>query len=650
MLQASAIALAATTAALPIAHAAGLLQAAPAWRGRHADALPRIGRELATLLSPATADAQDQVFTLPPEVNHNVPVHDHRYMTMPLLDLLTEVGRRALGDGPQDAVPPLNPDVPAETRRLGDMRYALAFQPGREHDARLLQNAGRALDDFWHYLRILRSEVYDSRPDLGPVIGPWIGELIHDAVVQALRLPLGEDGEAQYDPRLYAAINEAVLRPLPDYLRELDARLYTQARAAFQKDMDRYLQKLAQKRGRPQPAGRIVLDRDRRAVHRRAAPPGVDASVADARQGSAAYTLPTPVNHNVPVHDRRYMTMVLESLLQEVGQRALGGGPPDAVPPENPGVPAERRRLGDMVYALGFQPGREHDTQVLRNAARALEDFWPVLAGLRDRVLARRPELAPVVGPWVERLAKAAIDSALEQPLGGDGRARTFASLDEAAMAAVEQPVEHYLPDLEWRLLVLEQDRLAQELDAFFERISRPTVPGTPLVNTVVGARKNLVSGIGLAGLLSGDIVFVCSEEELVRNLRTIPAGVVHTVAPSAARMPGMMRPRLTIAYPWRRSGTTIDEVYWRDAAGMRRRVLVGLRQGVHSFLVQDWSGWKPTGANGARALDDMRAEAWRAFLALRWHEQIQARGRGFGWPELDLQPLVLGGGDNYDE
>ncbi|QHI97891.1 hypothetical protein GT347_07715 [Xylophilus rhododendri] len=351
-----------------------------------------------------------------------------------------------------------------------------------------------------------------------------------------------------------------------------------------------------------------------------------------------AHTLPPEVNHNVPRHDWRYMTMGLRELLTEVGQRALDEGPPDAVPIENPGVPATTRRLGDMRFALQYQPGREADGQRLLNAGRALDSFWYDYRELVAQARARRPELESVIAPWAAGLAQTAIELALQLPLAEDGQAQYDPALYTAINALAHRPVEDVLDGLERQANGLEQGRLQEELRAFFERISSPASPESPIANGVVGARRNLVWGADLFQLLKGNIVFVCQREELAANLRTIPAGTLRRIDAVVAHLPGRTtRPRYALRYPDRASGTTIDDVYWRDEQGTTRRVAVVRYQGRHSFLIDGETVWQPTGGGTGAVLEDMRAEAWRSFLAQRWHAYNQALVRG--WTDTEVLP-----------
>ncbi|QHI97892.1 hypothetical protein GT347_07720 [Xylophilus rhododendri] len=342
-------------------------------------------------------------------------------------------------------------------------------------------------------------------------------------------------------------------------------------------------------------------------------------------------TLPPQVNHNVPPQDQRYMTMPLRALLTEVSQRALGEGPADALPIENPGVPAETRRLGDMRFALLFQPGRERDEQRLLSAGRALYNFWYDYRGLVGRMRGLHPELEPAIGPWAHDLAQSAIRRALLIPLDDDGQAQYDPGLYGAIDALARRPLQDYLPDLERRMGLHRQGLLQQELGLFFERIAQPASPDVPVSNGVLGAPRNLLGGHEFYRLRRGDIVFSCRREDLVANLRTIPAGKLW---PLPARTPDMVahpEQRYAIRYPDRASGTTIHNVYWRNEAGVVARVLVALHHGVHSFRVEGDGAWTPTGADGAKALEDMRAEGWRSFLAQRWHDYNQALL--LGWP-----------------
>ena len=167
----------------------------------------------------------------PPGVDHNIPSSSWRYLDMSVIELLEEVVQRAIGEGPEDDV--RNPDVQPHHQRMGAMAFALKLTPGREHDARVLRNAGLAINAVLLEFRDLLDELRRRRPDLAPVIPRWRAELIRSAVLRAIALPLDADGEPQYTPTLYTPIVGLLNQPAQNYIPQLEWRLGELQRHTF---------------------------------------------------------------------------------------------------------------------------------------------------------------------------------------------------------------------------------------------------------------------------------------------------------------------------------------------------------------------------------------------------------------------------------
>jgi hypothetical protein len=329
------------------------------------------------------------------------------------------------------------------------------------------------------------------------------------------------------------------------------------------------------------------------------------------------------INHNIPSSSYRYLTMPIVELLEEVLQRTIGEGPDDPAPIENPGVPPESRRLGDMAFALRLTPGREHDALVLRNAGLALYSFCFDYRTLFGEMRARRPDLVPVMAPWIAGIARAAILRAVEVPLGADGEPQYDPRLYDPIVAPVRQPLESYFPELEWRLGQAQQQAFIAQSKQFFASVSAPVVDGVSRKHRVLGAADNELIGPRVSAFLGGTIVFRCTEAELSEYLQMIPAGKVwRSDFIGAHRSIGtlVVHPPYTAIYPNRASGTTIHDVRWQDPAGATRQVIVANRQNVHSFSLDAGYHWHPTGGPTSDAIDDLRADPWRQLLADRWH------------------------------
>ena len=167
----------------------------------------------------------------PVVIHHDIPASSWRYLDMPVVELLVEVLQRAVGEGPEDAVP--RTDIQPEHHRLDTMSFALRLTPGREHDALVLRNAGLALNSFYFDYRTLLEEIHTKRPDLLPVLGPWKAEIARAAILQAVALPLGDDGEPQFAPALYGAIIDPIRQPFESYIPGLEWRLGELERQTF---------------------------------------------------------------------------------------------------------------------------------------------------------------------------------------------------------------------------------------------------------------------------------------------------------------------------------------------------------------------------------------------------------------------------------
>lgn len=171
------------------------------------------------------ADVAAAKATAGPAIDPNIPPSSYRFLTMSLPALLQEVADWAIGEGPPDpVVHPPSTTLP-ETRRLGDMVWALQYQPGRQHDAQVLRNAGRALSDFFPVYRRLVDTVRESRPDLGWMLPEWTADLVREPLRKALEMPLGPDGEPSFDSGRSAELRQSVERPYDLQVAELDARM-----------------------------------------------------------------------------------------------------------------------------------------------------------------------------------------------------------------------------------------------------------------------------------------------------------------------------------------------------------------------------------------------------------------------------------------
>ena len=174
----------------------------------------------------------------PAGIDFNIPQSSWRFVNMSVADLLAEVLQRAIGDGPGDAVP--NTTLRPEHRRLDDMAFALKLTPGREHDTLVLRNAGVALTSYFFDYRSLVEEMRDKRPDLAPVSEAWHKELARSAIALAVAVPLGADGEPQFDPRLYDGIVQPVREPFDSYLPLLEWRLGELQQQTFDRQSKQY--------------------------------------------------------------------------------------------------------------------------------------------------------------------------------------------------------------------------------------------------------------------------------------------------------------------------------------------------------------------------------------------------------------------------
>ena len=336
---------------------------------------------------------------------------------------------------------------------------------------------------------------------------------------------------------------------------------------------------------------------------------------------------PVVIHHDIPASSWRFLDMPVVELLVEVLQRSIGEGPEDAVPRTD--IHPEHHRLHTMSFALSLTPGREHDALVLRNAGMALNSFYFDYRTLLEEISTKRPDLLPVLGPWKAEIARAAILQAVALPLGDDGEPQYAQALYSPIINSIRQPFENYIPGLEWRLGELQRETFAVQNKQFFDFLSVPIVRGSPRENRVLGAARNELEGADVRNLLDGTIVFRCTEAQLASHLRMVPAAHLKQGASMKPHWSGFGGGTTThgFLYPDRGSGTTIRTVQWQDISGMTRLVFVTNRNGVHSFSIESGNDWRPTGAVTSLALNDLRADGWRRFLADRWHEhKIAAR------------------------
>ena len=174
----------------------------------------------------------------PVVIHHDIPASSWRFLDMPVVELLVEVLQRSIGEGPEDPVP--RTDIHPEHHRLHTMSFALSLTPGREHDALVLRNAGMALNSFYFDYRTLLEEIRAKRPDLLPVLGPWKAEIARSAILQAVALPLGDDGEPQFAPALYNGIIDLIRQPFENYIPGLEWRLGELEQKTFADQSRRY--------------------------------------------------------------------------------------------------------------------------------------------------------------------------------------------------------------------------------------------------------------------------------------------------------------------------------------------------------------------------------------------------------------------------
>jgi hypothetical protein len=335
-------------------------------------------------------------------------------------------------------------------------------------------------------------------------------------------------------------------------------------------------------------------------------------------------TAPAVFHHDIPVSSRRFLSMNLLELLEEVMQRAVGEGPPDEV--GSPGVQAEHYRLSTMAFALNLTPGREHDALVLRNAGLALNTVFYDYATLLEEMRIKRPDLAPVVPRWRAEITRAAILRSIAVPLGPDGQPQYAPQLYDPVVMPLRQPFASYLPLLEWRLGEHQRHTFVEQSRQYFSRVSTPLVRESPRENRVLGAASNEFEGYPARAFRAGTVIFRCTENELFENLRMIPAGQLKQASTQLHWVSGkVVSPPSVATYPERGSGTTINRVQWQTAAGVTRSVIVANWKGVHSFSLDAGNNWRPTGALTSAVLDDLRADGWRQLMADRWHAHRKA-------------------------
>jgi hypothetical protein len=328
---------------------------------------------------------------------------------------------------------------------------------------------------------------------------------------------------------------------------------------------------------------------------------------------------PAVFHHDIPMSSRRFLSMNVVELLEEVMQRAVGEGPPDDV--GSPGVQPEHYRLSTMAFALQLTPARQHDALVLRNAGMALNTVFYDYATLLEEMRIKRPDLAPVVPRWRADITRAAILRAVTVPLGADGEPQYAPHLYDPVVMPLRQPFASYLPLLEWRLGEHQRHTFVEQSRQYFSRISTPLVRASPRENRVLGAASNELEGSPARTLRGGTVVFRCAENELFEHLRMIPSGLLTQASTQLHWVGGkVVRPPSVATYPDRGSGTTIKRVQWQNAAGETRPVIVNNWNGVHSFSLDAGNSWRPTGGLASAAFDDLRADGWRQLMADRWH------------------------------
>jgi len=343
------------------------------------------------------------------------------------------------------------------------------------------------------------------------------------------------------------------------------------------------------------------------------------------------YPVPEPVNGNVPESSYRFMRMSLPNLLLEVSQRAIGLGPGEAGPPQNPAITPQIRRLGEMVVALNYQPGREREVAQLRNAGYALYGFLEAYRQLVHNMRQTVPERADVMTEWSTDLARTAIRMALDLPLGPDDQPQYIPSRYQPIDALISDPVVSHVQTL--RRLQNAHDReiyggLLGRFMSSIQATARTDADFQPHPDAVrvLGAPANEREGPDVRNLLGGNVVLVGSPLGLVQALRLVPAGHLRRVPLPRPHIPvaSLANRRYEAVYPNRGSGTTLRTISWIDstapAATEARTVQVSLVNRVHSYSL-DWGvTWQPTGGPHSASLGDMRADAWRQMLADRWH------------------------------